>query len=286
MLFKKKVEGGMRQMSMMLFISGISSVLWGFVFGGFFGDMVTALSGGKASFPMLWFNPMDSPVQLLIFSMIFGVIHLFFGLGIHIRNEKIKGNLIGGLADSVTWYLIIPGLGLMLGAGSLSGQPGTVETLKSVGQWMALAGAAFGLLFAGHGIKNPFKRLIKGLGALYGITSYLSDILSYARILALVLATSVIATVINMLGMLAGPSLFGYILFALVGVFGHTLNLALSALSAFVHSCRLQYVEMFGKFFVGGGSFWNPLRRSTTYVRIEPAKPETCKVNIEAKRAS
>ena len=286
LLFKKKVEGGTRQMSMMLFISGISSVLWGFVFGGFFGDLITAVTDGRLNFPALWFNPMDSPVQLLIFSMVFGVIHLFFGLGIHIRNERLKGNLIGGLADSVTWYLIIPGLGLILGAGALSGQPATVELLKNIGQWMAIAGAAFGLIFAGHGIKNPFKRLIKGLGALYGITSYLSDILSYARVLALVLATSVIATVINMLGMLGGRSVFGYLLFALIGVFGHALNLALSALSAFVHSCRLQYVEMFGKFFVGGGSFWKPLRRSTDYVKIETDKKKALAVNKEMGEAS
>jgi len=269
MLFKKKVEGGTRQMSMMLFLSGISSVIWGFLFGGFFGDMITALTAGRVNFPVIWFNPMESPVQLLLYSMIFGVIHLFFGLGIHIRNEWLAGNLIGGLADSVTWYLIIPGLGLMLGAGSLASRPETIATLKSVGQWMAIAGVAVALIFAGHGIKNPFKRLMKGLGALYGVTSYLSDILSYARVLALVLATSVIATVVNMLGMLGGQSVFGYIIFAVIGAFGHTLNLALSALSAFVHSCRLQYVEMFGKFFVGGGSFWNPLRRSTVYVKID-----------------
>jgi len=269
MLFGRKVEGNTRQMSMMLFISGISSVIWGFIFGGFFGDMLTAVTMGKVNFPALWFNPMDSPVQLLLFSMVFGVIHLFFGLGLHIRNEKMQGNLIGGLADSVTWYLIIPGLGLMLGAGAIAEQASTVELLKQVGQWLVIGGAAFGLIFAGHGIKNPFKRLIKGLGALYGITSYLSDILSYARILALVLATSVIATVVNMLGMLVGPSFIGYIVFALIGAFGHTLNLALSALSAFVHTSRLQYVELFGKFFVGGGSFWNPLSRRTKYIRIE-----------------
>jgi V/A-type H+-transporting ATPase subunit I len=84
-----------------------------------------------------------------------------------------------------------------------------------------------------------------------------------------VLATSVIAAVVNMLGMLFGHTLLGYIAFTLIGIFGHSLNLALSALSAFVHTSRLQYVELFGKFFEGGGSFWNPLRRRTEYVRID-----------------
>ncbi len=285
MLFKLKVQGTMRQLSMVLFISGISSIIWGFLFGGFFGDMLTAVTQGKVNFPALWFNPMDSPIKLLIFSMIFGVIHLFFGLALHIRNEWMQGNLIGGLADSVTWYLIIPGLGLMLGGSALSSDPATVALLGQIGQWVALAGAAFGLIFAGHGIRNPIKRLIKGLSALYGITSYLSDILSYSRILALVLSTSVIATVVNMLGMLAGPSFFGYIVFALIGVFGHGLNLALSALSAYVHTSRLQYVELFGKFFSGGGNFWKPFRRNTTYVKIEDeAKtlPPGTKVKREA----
>ncbi|HQC49271.1 MAG TPA: V-type ATPase 116kDa subunit family protein [Bacillota bacterium] len=269
MLFKKKVEGTLRQLSSMLFISGIASVVWGFVFGGFFGDLVTVVSQGKANFPMLWFNPMDSPTQLLLFSMVFGVIHLFFGMALKIRNEKLKGNLMGGLGETVPWYLIIPGLGLLLGKGSLTSEPQTALLLSNIGKGLVIAGVVFALIFAGHGIRNPFKRLMKGLGALYGITSWLSDILSYSRILALVLATSVIAAVVNMLGMLFGPTVFGYVAFTLIGVFGHTLNLGLSALSAFVHTSRLQYVELFGKFFEGGGSFWNPLRRRTEYVRID-----------------
>ncbi len=269
MLFKKKVEGNMRQLCSMLLISGISSVIWGFIFGGFFGDLVTVVSQGKANFPTLWFNPMDSPTQLLLFSMVFGVIHLFFGMALQIRNEWLKGNLMGGLGVTVPWYLIIPGLGLLLGKGALTSDPHTALLLGEIGKWLMIAGAAFALIFAGHGIRNPFKRLMKGLGALYNITGWLSDILSYSRILALVLATSVIAAVVNMLGMLFGHTLLGYIAFTLIGIFGHSLNLALSALSAFVHTSRLQYVELFGKFFEGGGSFWNPLRRRTEYVRID-----------------
>ncbi len=269
MLFKKKVEGEMQKLSSMLFISGISSVIWGFIFGGFFGDLVTVVSQGKANFPALWFNPMDSPTQLLLFSMVFGVIHLFFGMALKIRNEKLKGNLMGGLGETVPWYLIIPGLGLLLGNGAITSDPQTALLLGEIGKWLAIAGVAFALLFAGHGIRNPFKRLMKGLSALYGVTGWLSDILSYSRILALVLATSVIAAVVNMLGMLFGPTVLGYIAFTLIGIFGHALNLGLSALSAFVHTSRLQYVELFGKFFEGGGSFWNPLRRRTEYVRID-----------------
>jgi len=269
MLFKKKVEGAMRQLSSMLFISGISSIAWGFVFGGFFGDLVTVVSQGKVDFPMLWFNPMDSPTKLLIYSMVFGALHLFCGMGLKIRTEWMRGNLIGGLGVTVPWYLIIPGLGLILGKGSITSDPQTALLLGEIGKWLVIAGVAFALLFAGHGTRNPFKRLLKGLGALYDITSWLGDLLSYSRILALVLATSVIAAVVNMLGGMFGTSVLGYIAFALVGALGHTLNLGLSALSAFVHTSRLHYVEMFGKCFEGGGSFWNPLRRKTEYVKID-----------------
>lgn len=269
MLFKKKVEGDSRKLCSLLFISGISSVVWGFIFGGFFGDLVTVVSQGKVDFPMLWFNPMESPTKLLLYSMVFGALHLFCGMAIKIRTEMKRGNLMGGLSETVPWYLIIPGLGLILGKGAITSDPQTALLLGEIGKWLAIAGVAFALLFAGHGIRNPFKRFFKGLGALYGITSWLGDLLSYSRILALVLATSVIAAVVNMLGGMFGASVVGYIAFALVGALGHTLNLGLSALSAFVHTSRLQYVEMFGKFFEGGGSFWNPLRRRTEYVRID-----------------
>jgi DNA-binding transcriptional ArsR family regulator len=88
------------------------------------------------------------------------------------------------------------------------------------------------------------------------------------QLLALVLATSVIAIVVNMIGFLIGPSILGIIFFAIVGALGHALNLSLSALSAYVHTSRLQYVEFFGKFFEGGGRLWKPLVLNTRYVNI------------------
>ena len=108
-----------------------------------------------------------------------------------------------------------------------------------------------------------------GLYTLYGVTSYIGDILSYTRILALVLATSVIAMVINMIGFLGGPTAIGLILFVIVAVFGHTMNFALSALSAYIHTSRLQFVEFFGKFYEGGGRLWQPAALTSRFVEIE-----------------
>ncbi|HHV41401.1 MAG TPA: V-type ATP synthase subunit I [Clostridiaceae bacterium] len=267
LLWKFKVSGDMQKMAKMLFVSGISSVVWGFVFGGFFGDMLTVLSNGKVDFPALWFNPMDDAMKLMIFSMLFGVVHLFAGMALQIRNSRLNGNLLNGLLDVVPWYLIVGGLLLYL-AGS-AGALGSVSDLSGkIGLYLALLGVAIIILFAGREAKNPLARLLKGVLALYDITGYLSDILSYTRILALVLATSVIAIVVNELGFLLGPSIVGYLLFAVIGILGHSLNLALSALSAYVHASRLQYVEMFGKFFQGGGRFFNPLRRETKYFQV------------------
>ncbi len=261
--FKVKAGGEMGRLSRMLFLCGISSTIWGFLFGGFFGDMVSVLTDHRINIPALWFNPMDDATKLMIWSMIFGVVHLFVGMGAKIYLLFLTGHGKDGLLDIAPWYLIIGGIGLMIGG--IGGSAGMI---------MALSGAGIIVLFGGRDARNPVMRLAKGLIALYGITGYFSDILSYTRILALVLATSVIAMVVNLLGFLGGPTIPGFLIFVIAAVAGHSLNLALSSLSAFVHTSRLQYVEFFGKFYEGGGRIWHPLKLRTRYVEISrPAEP-------------
>ena len=257
LLFKVKAKGEMGRMVKMLFLCGISSVIWGFLFGSFFGDMVSVLSQGRLVIPALWFNPMDDATKLMIWSMIFGVIHLFAGMGAKAYLLFVTGRGKDAVLDIFPWYLIIAGLGILLGG--IGGQ---------IGLYLALTGASVLVLFGGRGTRNPVMRLLKGLLSLYDITSYISDILSYTRILALVLATSVIAMVVNLLGFLGGPSITGFFFYVLVAILGHGLNLALSALSAYVHTSRLHYVEFFGKFYDGGGRLWRPLTIKTRYVDI------------------
>ncbi len=261
LIWKVKASGELGRMAKMLFLSGIGSIIWGAMFGGFFGNMLTTISDGKINMPAIWFDPMSDPTKLMIWSMVFGVLHLYAGMGARIYILAKAGMLKDGLLDIAPWYLVITGLGLMLG--SIGGE---------IGKYMALAGAVVLLLFGGRDAKNPVMRLLKGLLSLYNITGYFSDILSYTRILALVLATSVIAMVVNLLGFLLGPTPLGIVVFIIVGLLGHSLNLALSALSAYVHTSRLQYVEFFGKFFEGGGRLWKPLRRKTKYVQLNESK--------------
>ena len=135
------------------------------------------------------------------------------------------------------------------------------------GQIMAIVGAALLLLTGGRKTKGIGK-VIGGLGSIYNVTGYISDILSYARLLALGLATGVIASVVNLMGSLLGGGVFGAIVLIFAFVVGHTFNLAINALGAFVHSSRLQYVEFFGKFYEDGGEEFDPLRKNTKYVRL------------------
>ncbi len=257
LIYKFKVEGDMKRMTSLLLSCGIASTIWGFMFGGFFGDMISVLSNQQISLPALWFNPMDDPTSLMVWSMVFGVIHLFAGMWIKALILIKTGHGLDAVLDIFPWYLILIGLGLMIG--SIGGNIGPV---------MAIVGAATIILFGGRDAKNPIMRIFKGLAALYNISAYFSDVLSYTRILALVLATSVIAMVVNLMGFLVGPSLPGYIVFTIVAIFGHGLNLALSTLSAYVHTSRLHYVEFFGKFYDGGGRMWQPLRKKMKYIEI------------------
>lgn len=250
----------------MLFLSGISATMWGFVFGGFFGDIMTVLSEERLNFPTLWFNPMDDPQKLMIWSMIFGIIHLYAGMAMKIINEVKFGKVSNIIFDIVPWYFLITGLALWLGGGSL---PIAAFDITQVGKWLAIFGAAVIFLFTGRAKKNIFSRLLSGIGGLYGAINFLGDILSYTRILALVLATSVIATVVNFLANMVMGGIPGTLGGIVILIVGHLLNLALSALSAYVHSSRLQYVEFFGQFFEGGGEFFRPFKYNTKYVKLE-----------------
>jgi len=125
------------------------------------------------------------------------------------------------------------------------------------------------ILMSARDNKNPILRILLGAYDLYGVTSWLSDVLSYSRLLALGLATGVIASVINQMGSMFGKGIVGVIGFTLVFIIGHLLNLAINVLGAYVHTNRLQYVEFFGKFYEGGGEPFEPFESDTKYVTIQ-----------------
>lgn len=264
-LKKFKLEGTMKKMITMFFWCGVSTFFWGVMFGGWFGDVVPVFTrmflGHEVTINPAWFDPMSEPMTLLVFSLILGAIHLFVGMGVQAYMLIKNGKPWDALFDIGLWYLLLIGLVLFGVGGSVA------VGLATAGKWMSIVGAV-GILVTGGRNKKGFGKITGGLGSLYGITSYLSDVLSYSRLLALGLATGVVAKVVNTLGSLAGNGIGGLIVFIIVFLIGNVFNIAINALGAFVHSCRLQYVEFFGKFYTGGGRPFEPFAGKTKFVKI------------------
>lgn len=274
----KGMEEGMRKTLKMFLYCGISTAFWGLMFGSCFGDAVTVIGktffGVDIAFSPLWFEPINKPIQMLMFSFGVGIIHLFVGLFMKLYLCIKHGHIKDAVYDVVFWYMLVGG-GIvflfsvdmfvnMTGLGFKVGPLGA-----EIAKWCALIGAAGIVLTNGRSSKNPVKRFVKGLYELYNVTGYLSDILSYSRLLALGLATGVIAQVFNKIGSMGGNSFFGVILFIAVFLIGHTVNLGINLLGAYVHTNRLQFVEFFGKFYEGGGRKYEPFSSHTKYYKIK-----------------
>lgn len=265
-LRKFKLEGTIQKMMKVFFYCGLSTAFWGVMFGSWFGDAIPAaaklLFNSDFTIKPLWINPMEEPMTLLVFSFIFGVIHLFTGMAIKAYMLIRDGDTLAAVFDIGFWYGFIIGIALMLFGNSII--PGSGQ----IGTWMTIVFAIGLVLTQGREKTGIISKLISGVLSLYNITSYLSDILSYSRLLALGLATGVVSSVVSILGSMGGRNFFGILLFVVAMLIGHSFNFAINALGAFVHSARLQYVEFFGKFYEGGGEPFNPLSKKTKYNKI------------------
>ena len=275
--FPRMAEGMQKSIRMFMYC-GLSTMVWGILLGGYFGDAINVISktffGHEVGIAPVWFAPLDDPMKLLIYSMLFGVIHLYMGLALKgymcIRDRRF----VDLVCDVVFWFMMLTGLIMLLLPSELFrsiSQMNIVFTpaLSMVSKVLAIGGAAGILLMSGRANKNPALRIALGAYDLYNVTGWLSDVLSYSRLLALGLATGVIASVINQMGSMLGGGFFGVIAFILIFIIGHVFNLAINVLGAYVHTCRLQYVEFFGKFYEGGGRAFNPFKENTKYVDIK-----------------
>lgn len=269
---------GMQKSLRMFKNCGLSTLVWGILFGGYFGDAITVIGhtffGVDIVVPAVWFAPIDKPMEMLIYCMIFGIVHLFVGLGIKGYMMLRQKDMASFVCDVLFWYVFLIGLILMLIPTSIFGS--LLGTIIVFPQWanllakiMTIGGMAGILLTGGRRAKNPFKRLLLGAYSLYDTTSWLSDLLSYSRLLALGLATGVIAQVINTMAAMGGKSVVGVIMFIIVFIIGHVFNMAINLLGAYVHTNRLQYVEFFGKFFEGGSREFQPFKENTKYVNVK-----------------
>lgn len=277
----KNMGAGLKKTLKMFMYCGISTVFWGVLFGSYFGDVVNVVSknyfGQEVSIPPLWFTPLNDPMKMLMFSFVLGIIHLYAGLAIQFYQLCREGDIKSAVFDVGLWYGLLTGLIVWLASTDMLKQMANLtyvipSVVVTIAQIMAAVCAVGIVLTAGRSSRSPFKRLMKGAYGLYNVTGYLSDILSYSRLLALSLATGVIASVINTMGSMVGPSVFGTIVFTLVFIIGHVFNIGINLLGAYVHTNRLQYVEFFGKFYEGGGKKFSPFAANTKYFKIREEK--------------
>ncbi|MDR1765846.1 MAG: V-type ATP synthase subunit I [Lachnospiraceae bacterium] len=246
----KNPQGELGRLVRIFFMGSFTTIFFGVMYGSYFS--VTLVR------PVM-FDLMSQPMEVLIFSLLVGVAHLFTGMVMAAIQKARGGDLPGAIFDHVSWMLLIAGLGMLF-----------LPLTAGAGRIIAILGALIILCTAGRDAPNVFGRITGGFLGLYGISGYVSDILSYSRILALALSTAVIGFVMNLLaGMVAKAGVFGVIGAILICLVGHVFNLAMGLLSAYVHDCRLQYIEFFGKFYEGGGVEFKPLSFQTKLIRYE-----------------
>jgi len=250
-LLKAKPRGTLKYMAGLCGICGVTTFAFGAMTGGFFGDAIPVIASmydRTVTMPAL-FSPLDDPLMVLIGALALGVVHIIAGMAIKGWMLIREGRWLDALYDIGSWWLLFAGIAV----GALG-----------VTWWVCIAGVAALILTQGRNKKGIFGKLIGGIASLYDITSYLGDILSYTRLMALMLAGGVIASIMNTLGSFTG-SMVGFVPIFLIG---HALNFGLNVLGCYVHTSRLMYLEYFGKFYEDGGRPFTPLQYKTKYVDI------------------
>jgi len=256
---KIKPRKGTLSFCQLLFYGGISTFVMGALTGGFFGDAleqigkILNLGEGWGHLPAL-FSPMTDSMMVLIGAMALGLVHLNTGMVINFVKKTKRGQLADAIwEEGALWVTLIGIVLFVLKIGNVGGVPVVL---------------VLGLVMVFYG----GSRSSKGLGKLLSVfttlyntaTGWFGDILSYSRIMALMLAGSVIATVFNTIGAIANNIVF----FAVIFIIGHTLNFALNLLGCYVHDLRLQCLEYFGKFYEDGGRAFDPLEVKTKYYNV------------------
>ncbi len=248
-----KLQPSMRKFVRFFSYLSVSMIIWGFVYGSFFGDLVPL--------PAL-FDTQKDFIPMLVLSIAFGAVHLFFGLGLNGYMLLRQGDWQGAIFDVLFWYMAVIGASVF-GIGALMGLPPLVATIS---KWVMIAGMVGIVLTGGREAGSFGGKLAMGVYSLYNITGYVGDFVSYSRLMALGLAGGFIGLAVNLIvRMLAGAGIIGLVAGAVVFVVFHLFNVFLSMLSAYVHTSRLTYVEFFGKFYEGGGIPFRPFVKEPKY---------------------
>lgn len=251
---KYRPKGTSGELFSLLGLCGISTFIMGALTGGFFGDLLTQLvaivsPGTVFALPKL-FDPLDDLTMILIGSMALGMVQIVTGMAISLIEKCKRKKFLDAFFEEITWWIVFIGIALLaLGKGA---------AVLYVGCALVLLGP----IVQGKG----WGKLTGVFGSLYNhVTGYFGDILSYTRLMALMLAGSVIAQVFNMLAAMPG----NVIAFIIISMLGNAMNFGLNLLGCYVHDLRLQCLEFFNKFYVDGGKPFRPMTLDTEYVDLQ-----------------
>ncbi|MFH1470884.1 MAG: V-type ATPase 116kDa subunit family protein [Candidatus Micrarchaeota archaeon] len=243
--------------AMLLLYAGIVAIVVGVLIGGWWGDLGNSIPLFR---PILYPNGI-TPIDFLVLSLSIGILQITLSQLIAAREKLRKGDWVSALLDHVPWVvflLAIASIGLDM-AGAIS---------FKYGIYIAGGCVLLVILTRGRNEKSILGKIVSGIFSPYDLVAYMGDILSFSRLLALGLTSGLIASAINLLAMLSwGIPLVGIILAPLILILGHTFNLLLSTLSAYIHSSRLQYVEFFNRFYSGGGFSFQPFSKNYRYFK-------------------
>ncbi len=265
---KTKEYSGVHGFSRILLYGGISSIVFGAVLGSWFGDLFKADYLGENNILLklqnmfVLLDPMDKTIHALILALGIGVINQFFGIVLKMYGCIRESDWMGAFSDGLCWIVTLTGLLMVIG-NVFTPIP---SAIFQTGLWLLGLGALSLVLTQGRDAQSFIGKIGNGLVSLYGIvggygiTAFIGDTLSYCRLLALGLTTSIVAIAFNLMaGMLRDIPYVGFFLFILVLIVGHVFNFLISVLGAFVHSMRLLFVEFFGRFYEGGARPFKPL---------------------------
>ena len=251
---KYRPKGTSGELFSLLGLCGISTFIMGALTGGFFGDFLTQLvaivsPGTVFALPKL-FDPLDDLTMILIGSMALGMVQIVTGMAISLIEKCKRKKFIDAFFEEVTWWLVFLGIALL-----------------ALGKGAAVLYAGIALVVLGPIVQGKGWGKLTGLfGSIYNhVTGYFGDILSYTRLMALMLAGSVIAQVFNMLAAMPG----NVIAFLIISMLGNAMNFGLNLLGCYVHDLRLQCLEFFNKFYVDGGKPFRPMTLDTEYVDLQ-----------------
>ncbi len=251
-----KLERGTARLIALVGMGGVSAIIWGLVFGGVF---------SIAGIPPLWFNPTEEPLLMLGVSVVLGALQLLAGYALKAAKSFRNGHPLDAVLDSVFIFILFGGIACL----ALDMLLKLSAPLTEVG--LGLLGAALlGILCtAGRHNKGVLSKVMGGFSGLYGLVNLLSDVLSYARLFGLGLASGAIGAAFNTLGsMFFSIPVAGYVIGILLLIPLHAFNLGIGVLGAYVHNARLQFLEFYGKFYEGDGRLFRPMGEKTKYVRF------------------